>query len=301
MSDTNALSDIKSEYEAAKETASAYLQAVGVLNPDEISTHEWREREVRIMRDAIRKVGPVELPSHPFAREAVMWARRFLHDDHHPDILEKLLANEHPAYREALVILKRTILETGAAMPDRLQVWEPDGKSVTERWRWEPARNQLIGMVVEAMAMGINVLVRSEESERNAVLLQGDLKAISEAAGKPIEELSTEYVIESLNKMTARPWRTWCRDGGLTECDLVELTNQTLRASAGVDGILPQTKVRKHFPNLYVTRADATKEKGRAYSLCDAVSEVLRKERQRAGYRTVHRAWMAYRNTSFPV
>ena len=44
MSDTNALLDIKSEYEAAKETASAYLQAVGVLNPDEISTHEWRER-----------------------------------------------------------------------------------------------------------------------------------------------------------------------------------------------------------------------------------------------------------------
>ena len=53
-----------------------------------------------------------------------------------------------------------------------------------------------------------------------------------------------------------------CRDGGLTECDLVELTNQTLRASAGVDGILPQTEVRKHFPNLYPTSNEASRYEG---------------------------------------
>lgn len=302
MSDTNALLDIKSEYEAAKETASAYLQAVGVLNPDEISTHEWREREVRIMRDAIRKVWNtvVDLPNDPVAREAVMWARRFLHDDHNPDILEKLLANEHPAYREALVILKCTILEIGADMPERLQVWEPDSTRVTERWRREPIRNQRIGMVVEALVMGNDVLVRWEESERKPALLQGDLQAVREAAGKPIEELSNEYVIESLNRMQARPWRTLHGGKGLTGRDLVELTNRPLRASARVDGIVQKTEVRKHFPNLYATLADVTRDEGRAYSICDAVAEVLRKAKQRAAYRTVLRAWKAYRDTNLP-
>ena len=300
MSVAGAGFDIKSEYEAAKKTATAYLQAVGVLNPDGISTHEWREREVRIMRDAIRKVGPVELPSHPFAREAVMLARRFLDDGHNPDILEKLFANEHPVYREALVILKRTILEIGADMPERLQVWEPDSTRVTERWRREPDRNQRIGMVVEAMVRGNDVLVRWDESERNPVLLQGDLQAVRETAGKPLEELSNEYVIESLNRMRARPWRTLHGGKGLTGRDLVELTNGPLRASARVDGIVQKTEVRKHFPNLYATHNAATEDKGYAYSICDAVAEVLRNARQRASYRTVLRAWMAYRDTNLP-
>ena len=79
MSVADAGFDIKSEYEAAKETAHAYLQAMDVLDSDEISTHEWREHEARIMRDAIRKVwnAVVDLPNDPVAREAVMWARRF--------------------------------------------------------------------------------------------------------------------------------------------------------------------------------------------------------------------------------
>ena len=302
MSVADAGFDIESEYEAAKETAHAYLQAMDVLDSDEISTHEWREHEARIMRDAIRKVwnAVVDLPNDPVAREAVMWARRFLHDDHNPDILEKLLANEHPAYREALVILKCTILEIGADMPERLQVWEPDSTRVTERWRREPTRNQRIGMVVEAMVRGNNVLVRWEESERKPALLQGDLQAVREAAGKPLEELSDEHVIESLHKMKARPWRTWNGGKGLTERDLVELTSQALLTSSGVDGIVQKTEVRKHFPNLYPTCNAATEDKGRAYSICDAVAEVLRNARQRASYRTVLRAWMAYRDTKLP-
>ena len=302
MSVAGAGFDIKSEYEAAKKTATAYLQAVGVLNWDEISTPEWHEHVVRIMRDAIRN-GPnaaVELPIHPFALDAVMLARRFLHDDPNPDILETLFANEHPAYREVLEVLKCTILETGADMPERLRVWEPDGKGVTARWRREPTRNQLIGMVVEAMVRGNNVLVRWEESERNPVLLQGDLQAVREAAGKPLEELSNEHVIERLNRMQARPWRTLHGGKGLTGRDLVELTNRPLRASARVDGIVQKTEVRKHFPNLYATHNAGTEDKGYAYSICDAVADVLRKAKQRASYRTVLRAWKAYRDTNLP-
>ena len=47
-SGARAQSDIKSEYETAKETASAYLQAVGVLTPGAISMWEWPERVVKI-------------------------------------------------------------------------------------------------------------------------------------------------------------------------------------------------------------------------------------------------------------
>ena len=69
MSGARAQSDIKSEYEAAKETASAYLQAVGVLTPGAISMWEWPERVVKIMRDAILEGmnALVDLPNDPFA------------------------------------------------------------------------------------------------------------------------------------------------------------------------------------------------------------------------------------------
>ena len=87
----------------------------------------------------------VDLPNDPFAREAVMLARRYLHGDHNLDILETLLANEHSAYREALAVLKCTIPETGTAIPEQLRVWEPDGKGVIERLRRERTRNQLTG------------------------------------------------------------------------------------------------------------------------------------------------------------
>ncbi len=79
----------------------------------------------------------------PFAREAVMLARRYLRGDHNLHILETLVANEHSAYREALTVLKCTIPETGTAIPEQQRVWEPDGKDVIKRlWR-ERTRNQL--------------------------------------------------------------------------------------------------------------------------------------------------------------
>ena len=53
MSRANARSGIEDEYEEAKETARVYLEAVGVLGPDEDSTSEYREPETRIPLDAI--------------------------------------------------------------------------------------------------------------------------------------------------------------------------------------------------------------------------------------------------------
>ena len=49
--------DIESEYKEAVSTARAYLRAVGVLDLNGISTLDYREREVRTMRDAILKGG----------------------------------------------------------------------------------------------------------------------------------------------------------------------------------------------------------------------------------------------------
>ena len=96
---------------------------------------------------------------------------------------------------------------------------------------------------------------------------------------------------------------------------MVELTNQQPLKPAGIDAIVPTIKVRKHFPNLYATRNDTTKEQGFANSICDAVAEVLTKEvlpdkerstevlpdkERSTSYRTVQRAWMAYRNLKSP-
>ena len=311
MSSPDARTDIMSEYDEAKKTARAYLQAVGVLAVDGISAAEYRERETRVMRDAILRGRNevIALPDDPVARDAVMRARRFLHNDHDPDILETLLANEHkPAYHEALEVLKCTLLETGADMPERLRVWKPDSERVTGRWRQEPTRNQQIGMVVEAMVQWTNFPYSYGDSEKDRVQLQrqreqlqGDLQAICEAAEKPIEELSNEHVIESLNRMKTRPWRTWNGGEGLTEHDLAELTRQPSLAPARVDRINVQTEVRTHFPNLYATRNDATRDTDRAYSICDAVADVLSEATPRGNdYRTVRRAWMAYRDTNLP-
>ena len=55
MSDADARSDIEREFEDAVKTADAYLRAVGVLDPIAISDTEYREREIRVMRDNILK------------------------------------------------------------------------------------------------------------------------------------------------------------------------------------------------------------------------------------------------------
>ena len=323
MSGTDTQSDFTSEYEEAKNTARAYLLALGVLQPIKkksmplrptktISMPEFRERQTKKIEDMFLKGGKVvvDLPDDPDVREAGMLAYRFLHDGHNPKILDTLLANEGtPAYRMVLEVLQRCMPATGSGMPEQLRVWEAESNSKAKRWRRQPTRNHLIGMVVEALVIGNDTLNRWAKSERKQERLQrereqfqGDyMEAIREAVAKPLEEFSNKDVIESLHKMRARPWRKKNGGKGLTEYDLVELTNQQPLKPAGIEAIVPKIKVRKHFPNLYAMRNDATKDKGFDYSICDAVAEVLTEERQRGGYRTVQRAWMAYRNLRSPT
>ena len=300
MSGTAGRSCIEREYNEAKETARAYLRALGVLDPGGISTREHRERDERLTRDGIRMgTGEaLELPSDPSASRATVLARRYLSYDRDDRIVDELLENaDSPANRVALEALKRELTLTGAEMPDRLRAWEPECGNPKRRWRREPTRNHRIGLVVEALVTGKNVLVWSREPERKHEQLQGDLKAVYEAAGRPIEEVSSEEVIESLNKMKARPWRHLNGGEGMRENDLVELTSRWSDESAGVDGILTEVKVRMHFPNLYPTANDATKDTGSSLSICDAVADVLREAGQRGTYRTVLRAWKGYRGS----
>ena len=116
------------------------------------------------------------LPDDPDGREAGMLAHRFLHGDRNPEILDTLFANEgNPAYRLALEVLKHCMRAMGADIPERLRVWKPDSKSVKERrWRREPIQHHLIGMVVEALVIGNNILFRWEKSKRKQERLQGN-------------------------------------------------------------------------------------------------------------------------------
>ena len=71
MSGANERSGVEFEYEDATKTALAYLQAVGVVEPYEDSTPEYREPETKILLDAImREAGVVDLPNDPLAYEA---------------------------------------------------------------------------------------------------------------------------------------------------------------------------------------------------------------------------------------
>ena len=154
-------------------------------------------------------------------------------------------------------------------------------------------------MVVEAMDMGSNTLVLYRKSERNRVKLRRDLEAVADAAEKPLRALPVEYVLETLNGMKARPWRKKNDGKGLTEADLVALVGEGLPEPAGIHAIVPDVEVRKHFPNLHPTSSQASKDKDRAYSLCDAVAAVLAEELpppsdrdvERPWSRTVQRAW----------
>ena len=291
---------IQREYNEAKETARAYLRALEVLNPGGGSTRKHREREARLIRDGIGqgRWKVLELPNDPVARHATVLARRYLHDDRDDNFLDALIGNaDNPAHRMALEVLKSELVRAGADVPDRLRAWEPEGSSAKGRWRREPTRNYRIGMVVEALVMGKDTLVRRGETGREREQLQGDLQAVNERAGRAGEELSSEDVLESLNKMQARPWRHRNGGKGLRGDDLVELTRRRSDEPGGVDGILADVEVRKHFPNLYATRNDATKHKGFAYSICDAVADVLNEAGQSGSYRTILRAWRAYRRS----
>ena len=297
MSDAGVRSDIEREFEEAKKTARVYLRAVGVIGQDQFSAREFNER---IMRHAIlnRGTGVVDLPNDPLAYEAAILGIRYLRCGRDDKILETLIGNAStPAYRAALDVLKSETLALGEDMPERLRAWEPT--STAKRWRRERTRNYRIGMVVEALVTGLRFLIPYGKGEKMHVQLQRDLQAVYAASGKPFEELSNEEVLVSLNKMRARRRKNRNEGKRLTERDLVELTKKPLPAQAGIHGIVPNTDVRESFPNLYPTRNDATKDKDRPYSICDAVANVLREARQKGShYRTVLRAWDAYRDNS---
>ena len=90
-------------------------------------------------------------------------------------ILETLRSNlSSPADQAALRILKDRMPSTGADMPDWLSEREPNSDSAKGRWRREPARNHRIGMVVEAMATGTNVLGTYGRNKRIQQQLQSD-------------------------------------------------------------------------------------------------------------------------------
>ena len=160
MSGANERSGVEFEYEDATKTALAYLQAVGVIGPDQFSAREFREFNERIMRHAIlnRGTGVVDLPNDPLAYEAAILGIRYLRCGRDDKILETLIGNAStPAYRAALDVLKSETLALGEDMPERLRAWEPT--STAKRWRRERTRNYWIGMVVEALVTGLRFLI----------------------------------------------------------------------------------------------------------------------------------------------
>ena len=330
MSGANERSGVEFEYEDATKTALAYLQAVGVVEPYEESTPEYRERETATMRAAI--LGAIQLPNDPSAARAAYLGHCYLHRGSDSRDLESLLKRDrkHPAYRKALTILLPEMRRAGVAIPERLQRWEHEHERVTGRWSQQATQKYRIGLVVEAMATGSDVLVLCGENERTLRQLQVDLRAAREQlGGKSVRELYAgraferqqdtercyevrnedvfkspnyiERILEILNGMNARPWRHWSgHNRGLTASDLVQLTALPLSEGAGVHAIRTDIAVRKHFANLYATRNDATADKGFPYSICDAVSEVLREAGVPALYESVRDAWIAYRRDGLP-
>ena len=238
MSRANALSEIKREHEEAKKTARAYLRAVGVLGPG-IRTDEYREREVRTIRCVTvqGRMGEGDFPNDPFAVGAALLGHRYLHQGYDSRSLDALLAwdRPHPAYREALTIIVGEMRRRNVDLPGPLRRWKQEHKRTKERWRSERTQNYRIALVIEAMAVGSNVLVVCGENERTLRQLQVDLRAVHEQLGgksfgelcsghaserlQDIErchEIRNDYVLkipngiertlEILNGMNARPW-----------------------------------------------------------------------------------------------
>ena len=168
MSDTDAQSDIECEFACAVKTSSAYMRALGVFELGRISTEEHRKRETEDLRKAIRqdRNQGVELPIHPLARDAAALGNNYLHGGYDPKILETLLERDctHPAYREALNIVVSELSKTQKGIPKRLKKWRIERGQVTGRWTAKSTRDYLIGLVVEAMAIGQDVFHRYGDS-----------------------------------------------------------------------------------------------------------------------------------------
>ena len=286
--------------DAQREACAAYVKS------------QASERETATMRAAI--LGAIRFPNDPFAARAAYLGHCYLHRGSDSGDLESLLKKDrkHPAYRKALTILLHEMRRAGVAIPERFQRWEHEHEHerVTGRWSQQATQKYRIGLVVEAMAVGSNVLVLCGEKERTLRQLQVDLRAVHEQLGgksfgelcsghaserlQDIErchEIRNDYVLkipngiertlEILNGMNARPWGHRDQGKGLTASDLVEMTNLPLSEGMGVHGIWTAIKVRKHFPNLYATRNDDTEAQGLYYSICNAVADVLEEEKAR--------------------
>ena len=308
MSDADARSDIEGEFADAVKTAGAYLGALKkVLDPDRISTPEYREREIRAMRDNILKGWGLDvfLPSDPFARHATILGCQYLHCGRDAEILKSLLERDcsHPAYREALEIIVGRIRDTGAATPERLRRWEKERGEVKGRWSPKAARDDLIGSVIEAMATGRNFFFRHQDPDRGR--LERDLERVFTEAGNPPNGIPTKDIVADLHKMKGHRWRRWNDGKGLTESEFSEFVKQP---RIGVFlGIKPKEEIRSSFPNLLVTRHHKEKtllvtrhhKEKLEVSICDAVRHALDEVDRRGDYQTVVSIWKRY--NTFPV
>ncbi|MDE0392205.1 MAG: hypothetical protein OXI57_09070 [Rhodospirillales bacterium] len=326
MSRPDVQSDIEREFREAKRVAHSYLRSAGVLPPEGKSKqeHEKEKRwsDERNMRAAIlRGSSPYGLPIDPDAYNAADLGRRYLHCGRDDEVLDALLERDcsHWAYRLALDWVVCGLLATGADVPLRLRRWDEEPRNakprVKRRWRPETVQNHLIGVVVEMMVTGTNVLEHYGEGEKEKEQLQRDLQATSAEAGRPIEELPTDEVLKRVNKRRSRRRGNADARRPLTEDEFVALVQRlSTGVSAGSHMLSPPTDYRPNvepsFPNLPWVSGEATKDnKHRTYSICDAVAEVLQEELPRRGRsedrdrpwgRTVERAWRDYRNEPSP-
>ena len=328
VSGADVRSDIEREFEEAKETARAYLQAVGVIGPGAISTPEYRAREKRNMRDTILRGWPPDaiVPNDLSARDATHLGCQYLHRGRDNKVLDALLDRDcsHLAYRLALEWVVCGLLATGADVPERLRRWEIERGKIIGKWRPEPVQNWLIGLVVEMMVTGENVLVLYGLGDREQEQLQRDfqavraevskpflsgkgdseqeqlqraLQAVRAEAGNPFGELSSDGVLERVNKRRSRRRGNPCVRRPLTEDEMVALTQRpSTEPSGGVHMIRltsdSRPAVRRSFPNLCWTSGESTRDKHRTYSICDAVAEVLQEELPRRGRNERNRPWV---------
>ena len=236
MSEADVRSDIEREFKEAKRVARAYLRSVGLLPPEGKSKqeHEKEQRwsQERTMRDTILRRSLGSVPGDPDARDAADLGRRYLHCGRDDEVLDALLERDrsHWAYRLALDWVVCGLLATGADVPVRLRRWDEEPRKakvrVKRRWRPETVQNHKIGMVVEMMVTGTNVLEQYGEGEREKEQLRRDLQATYAEAGKPIEELPADEVLKRVNKRRSRRRGNADARRPLTEDELVELTQR---------------------------------------------------------------------------
>ena len=326
MSGADVRPDIEREFREAKRVARAYLRSGGLLPPEGKSKQEHdkeqRWREERNMRDTILRGSSLYgLPNDPDAYAAADLGRRYLHCGRDDEVLDALLEGDcfHAAYRLALDWVVCGLLATGADVPLRLRRWDEEPRNakprVKRKWRPETVQNHRIGMVVEMMVTGSNVLFQYGEGESEKEQFRRDVQAAYAEIGKPFAELSPGEVLKVVNQRRSRRRGNADARRPFTETEFVELVQRlSIEPDIGSHMLRPPidygSNVGPSFPNLPWVSGEATKDNShRTYSICDAVAEVLQEElprrsrsedRDRPWGRTVERAWRDYRNEPSP-